>query len=224
MKLNGNNSVLIEFNKLKEHHVLVENPLRDDAFFIDNDTKIQLIKEKFEDILNIIGLDLKDDSLKETPHRIAKMYINEIFSGINPENRPKITLFKNKYKYHQPLIEMHIPFTSFCEHHFVPIIGKANIAYIPNDYVIGLSKLHRLTDYYAKRPQVQERLTQQIHSDITKTLQTESVGVVLKANHTCISCRGVKDLRSSTITSVFTGKIQENNAVVSLLLDSNLQL
>lgn len=220
MKINGNTnfSIVVEENNSK--HSSIENPLREDAFAIDNETKVKLIQEKFEDILYIIGLDLTDDSLKDTPHRIAKMYINEIFSGLNPNNRPKITLFKNKYNYHTPLIEMNIPFTSFCEHHFVPIIGKANIAYIPKENVIGLSKLHRLTNYYAKRPQVQERLTQQILEDLTISLQTESVGVVLKASHTCISCRGVNDLESSTITSAFTGKIQADNTVISILLGS----
>jgi len=220
MKLNGNKIVSLKLDESSNHYATIKNPLRNDAFSIDDETKIRLIKDKFEDILNIIGLDLTDDSLKETPHRIAKMYINEIFSGLNPKNRPKITLFKNKYNYHSPLIEINIPFTSFCEHHFVPIIGKANIAYIPKDYVIGLSKLHRLTNYYAKRPQVQERLTQQILEDLTNSLQTESIGVVLKASHTCISCRGVEDLGSSTITSVFTGEILENNTIVSLLLES----
>lgn len=207
-------------NKSNSRRVLIENPLHDDAFSIDDETKIQLITQKFEEILHIIGLDLEDDSLKETPHRIAKMYINEVFSGINPANRPKITLFKNKYKYHTPLIELNIPFSSFCEHHFVPIIGKANIAYIPKDDVIGLSKLHRLTNFYAKRPQVQERLTQQISEDLIEILKAESVGVVLKASHTCISCRGVKDVGSTTITSVFSGEIEENNATISLLLES----
>jgi len=218
MILNGKNTVAIESNQKEEHHVSVVNPLRDDAFSIDDATKIKMIKGKFEEILNIIGLDIKNDSLKETPQRIAKMYVNEIFSGINPKNRPKLTLFKNEYKYHTPLIEMDIPFTSFCEHHFVPIIGKANIAYIPKDYVIGLSKLHRLTDYYAKRPQVQERLTKQILEDLVNLLKTESIGIVLKASHTCISCRGVEDLGSSTITSIFRGKIAEDYAIISLLL------
>jgi len=221
MKINGNTNISIVVEENNRIQTAIENPLRNGAFAIDNETKIKLIQEKFEDILHIIGLDLTDDSLRDTPHRIAKMYINEIFSGLNPNNRPKITLFRNKYNYHTPLIEMNIPFTSFCEHHFVPIIGKANIAYIPKDYVIGLSKLHRLTNFYAKRPQVQERLTQQIHDDLISSLQTESVGVVLKASHTCISCRGVEDLDSATITSVFTGKIQTDTAVVSILLGDN---
>jgi GTP cyclohydrolase I len=220
MKLNGNNTVITKNDKKVTHHAKFENPLHDDAFSIDNTTKIELIKNRFEEILHIIGLDLTDDSLKDTPHRIAKMYINEIFSGINPNNKPKITLFKNKYEYHTPLIELNIPFTSFCEHHFVPITGKANVAYIPKDYVIGLSKIHRLIDYYARRPQVQERLTQQIIKDLSDTLQTNDVGLAMKASHSCISCRGVEDFGSSTITSGFLGQIANNKAVVSLLLES----
>ncbi len=217
MNFNGNHKISIKIEKEVDHCAMAENPMRDDAFSLDDEMKIALIKEKFEDILSIIGLHLNDDSIADTPHRIAKMYINEIFSGLNPKNRPEITLFENKYNYHSPLIEMNIPFTSFCEHHFVPIIGNANIAYIPNNYVIGLSKLHRITDYYAKRPQVQERLTQQIHKDLTETMQTSNVGIVLKASHTCISCRGVADHGSSTITSVFSGKIADDSTIISLL-------
>jgi len=210
MKINGNNteSFTIENKNLK--NIPIENPLRKDAFAFDDEVKIQLIRQKFEEILHIIGLDLKDDSIKETPNRIAKMYINEVFSGLNPKNRPNITLFKNTYKYDSPLIELNIPFTSFCEHHFVPIVGIANIAYIPNEYVIGLSKLHRLTNFYAKRPQVQERLTKQIHQDLKNLLKTENIGVVLKATHSCISCRGVEDSGSSTISSAISGKIKDD--------------
>ncbi len=210
MSINGNNSesFTIENKNLKNNPI--ENPLHKAAFAFDDEMKIQLIRQKFEEILHIIGLDLKDDSINETPHRIAKMYINEVFSGLNPSNRPDITLFKNTYKYDSPLIELNIPFTSFCEHHFVPIVGIANIAYIPNEYVIGLSKLHRLTNYYAKRPQVQERLTKQIHQDLKNLLNTENVGVVLKATHSCISCRGVEDSGSSTISSAISGKIKND--------------
>lgn len=218
MKTNGYNN-LIENHIVIKHHAEIDNPLHEDAFSISDKTKIELISEKFKEILHIIGLDLNDDSIAETPQRIAKMYINEIFSGINPVNRPEITLFKNKYHYQSPLIEMNIPFTSFCEHHFVPIVGKANVAYIPKDYVIGLSKIHRIVDYYARRPQVQERLTQQILEDLKKTLQTKDVGIVLRANHSCISCRGVKDQDSSTITSVFSGKIEQDKVLINYLLD-----
>lgn len=221
MKINGENILTAELHQKLNHHVRSDNPLHDDPFSISDEMKISLIKDKFEEILHIIGLDLSDDSLKDTPHRIAKMYINEIFRGINPKNRPAITLFKNTYKYNTPLIELNIPFKSFCEHHFVPIMGIANVAYIPNEYVIGLSKIHRLVDYYARRPKVQERLTQQIIKDLSKILQTKDIGIVLKANHTCISCRGVEDLGSSTITSRFLGKIAEDSATISLVLGTN---
>ncbi len=217
MNINGNNteSFTIENKNLK--NTPIKNPLHKDAFAFDDEVKIQLIRQKFEEIIHIIGLDLKDDSIKETPHRIAKMYINEVFSGLNPKNRPEITLFKNTYKYNSPLLELNIPFTSFCEHHFVPIVGVANIAYIPNEYVISLSKLHRLTNYYAKRPQVQERLTKQIHQDLINLLTTENIGVVLKATHSCISCRGVEDAGSSTISSAISGKIKDDVVVNSKL-------
>lgn len=217
MYTNGNDSLENVKQLINNYYTEIENPLLDNAFAVSDNEKINLITEKFEDILTIIGLDLTDDSLKNTPQRIAKMYINEIFKGLNPKNRPKITLFKNKYSYQTPLIERNIPFTSFCEHHFVPINGIANVAYIPKDYVIGLSKIHRLIDFYARRPQVQERLTLQIVEDLSKTLQTKDIGVVLKASHSCISCRGVEDIGSSTITSSFLGKIMANNTIISEL-------
>jgi len=218
MEINGNNAISLKIEKRNKKYNPIENPLHEGAFSIDDEAKIQLIMQKFEEILHVIGLDLEDDSIKETPHRIAKMYIHEIFSGLNPKNRPKITLFKNNYNYHSPLIELNIPFTSFCEHHFVPIVGKANIAYIPKNYVIGLSKLHRLTNYFAKRPQVQERLTQQIHQDLKNLLQTENVGVVLKANHSCISCRGVEDEGSVTISSAISGELKSDGVTVLKLM------
>ncbi len=218
MKVNGNMVLLKEIGLNTNHHATVKNPLRDDAFAMDDAIKIKLISEKFKDIIEILGLDLADDSLKDTPKRVAKMYVNEIFSGLNPKNKPKITVFKNTYNYHTPLVELNIPFTSFCEHHFVPIQGTANIAYIPNDYVIGLSKIHRLVDYYARRPQVQERLTMQILQELTTTLKTDDVGVVLKASHSCISCRGVEDSGSSTVTSAFSGQVKADNNLMSILL------
>ncbi|MGM5470016.1 GTP cyclohydrolase I FolE [Flavobacteriaceae bacterium LMO-SS05] len=221
MKVNGT-SLLTDDRPLNgNHHVVVKTPLRDDAFAVDDELKVERIAEKFKDIIQILGLDLSDDSIKDTPNRVAKMYVNEIFSGLNPKNKPAITVFKNTYQYHTPLIELNIPFTSFCEHHFVPIQGKANIAYIPKDYVIGLSKIHRLVDYYARRPQVQERLTMQILQELSTTLQTDDIGVVLKASHNCISCRGVEDLGSSTVTSAFTGKLNNNSNVMSILLGSH---
>jgi|SRR5690606_37263521 len=222
MHLNGKPILMEKEAEIIELHKTVLNPLREDAFEMDDIGKIELISEKFRDIIELLGLDLTDDSIKDTPGRVAKMYVKEIFSGLNPQNKPSITVFKNKYGYHTPLIELNIPFTSFCEHHFVPIQGKANIAYIPGDYVIGLSKIHRITDYYARRPQVQERLTMQILQELSTSLQTKDVGVVLRATHKCISCRGVEDLGSSTVTSAFTGQVLENNNLISILLGSNM--
>ena len=193
-----------------------EIPPASQSLLSDHD-KIELLTEKFEEVLRIIGLDLEDDSLRETPGRIARMYLNEIFRGVNPKNKPKITLFENPYGYHSPLLEMNIPFTSFCEHHFVPITGKANLAYIPKAKVIGLSKLHRLVDYHARRPQVQERLTMQIAYDLRDCLQSEDVGVVLQASHSCISCRGVEHQGSSTITSLFLGSLNTNEEIRKIL-------
>ncbi|MBV6484393.1 MAG: GTP cyclohydrolase 1 [Flavobacteriales bacterium] len=220
-KLNGNTLLKKESSVNSNHHITVENPLRDDAFIIDDNLKIELIAEKFKDIVEILGFDLTNDSIKDTPNRVAKMYVNEIFKGLNPINKPEIAVFKNEYEYHTPLVELNIPFTSFCEHHFVPIQGKVNIAYIPKNYVIGLSKIHRLVDFYARRPQVQERLTMQIAQELSSTLDTNDVGVVLKANHSCISCRGVEDLGSSTLTSVFLGQIKSDNSLIKVLLGSN---
>lgn len=217
MELNGNTLLVKESLKSFNHHVVVKNPLRDDAFELDDITKVALITEKFKDIIEILGLDFTNDSIKDTPNRVAKMYVNEIFKGLNPKNRPEVTVFENSYGYNTPLIELNIPFTSFCEHHFVPIQGKANIAYIPKDYVIGLSKIHRLVDFYARRPQVQERLTKQILQELSTTLDTNDIGVVLKANHSCISCRGVKDSGSSTITSGFLGEISTDSSIISIL-------
>lgn len=221
MKLNGNSFLSEQELNNNHQHVEVKNPLRVDAFEMNDAKKINLISDKFKEIIEILGLDLSDDSIKDTPNRVAKMYVNEIFRGLNPKNKPKITVFENTYQYHEPVVELQIPFTSFCEHHFVPIQGKANIAYIPKDYVIGLSKIHRLVDFYARRPQVQERLTMQILQELSATLHTKNVGVVLKASHNCISCRGVEDIGSATLTSVFTGLIKENNNLTSVLLGSN---
>ena len=215
--MNGNNCLAekegIPLNFRTKMKVTPDRP----GTFISDQNKIELLTEKFEEVLRIIGLDTEDDSLKDTPRRIAKMYINEIFKGLNPQNRPEITLFENSYGYHSPLLEMNIPFTSFCEHHFVPIMGKANLVYVPKNKVIGLSKLHRLVDFHARRPQVQERLTFQIAKDLMECLGTEDVGVVLKGSHSCISCRGVEDQGSSTITSLFYGSLFENQGIKNIL-------
>jgi len=185
-------------------------PIRVDAFDLEDDIKIELISKKFKDIMEILGLDLSDDSLKDTPNRVAKMYVKEIFSGLNPANKPAIALFDNKYKYDEMVLEKNITFYSNCEHHFVPIIGKAHVAYISNGKVIGLSKLNRIVEYYAKRPQVQERLTMQIANEFKKILNTEDVAVVIDAKHLCVSMRGVKDESSTTITASYSGKFKED--------------
>jgi len=184
-------------------------PMREDAFELDDETKIELIEKRFEEIMNILGLDLSDDSLKGTPKRVAKMYVQEIFKGLNPKNAPKIALFENKYQYDQMLIERDITLYSNCEHHFVPIVGKAHVAYISNGKVIGLSKINRIVEYFSKRPQVQERLTVQIANYLRDVLQTEDVAVVIDAKHLCVSSRGVEDTTSSTITATYLGKFQE---------------
>jgi GTP cyclohydrolase I len=214
--LNMKSKELIEINidEIGDNHVMTsaETPLREDAFELDDDLKIELIEEKFRDIMNILGLDLTDDSLKGTPRRVAKMYVKEIFSGLNPQNKPKIALFENKYHYKEMLVEKDITFYSNCEHHFVPIIGKAHVAYISNGKVIGLSKINRIVQYFAKRPQVQERLTIQIANYLKETLQTEDVAVVIDAHHLCVSSRGIQDITSSTITSSFNGKFNSEQS------------
>lgn len=181
-------------------------PLKSSAFDIDDETKISLIADHFTEILNILGLDLTDDSLKGTPNRIAKMYVKEIFSGLNPQNKPEPTLFENNYRYNEMLVEKNIAVFSNCEHHFVPITGKAHVAYISNGTVIGLSKLNRIVQYYSQRPQVQERLTIQICEEIKAVMGTEDVAVMIDANHHCVSSRGIRDAGSSTITTSFSGK------------------
>jgi GTP cyclohydrolase I len=191
-----------------DDHVLssYNTPLRLDAFDIDDETKIELIRKHFKQIMEIMGLDLNDDSLKGTPERVAKMYIKEIFSGLNPANKPAVTLFENKYNYNQMLVEKNITVFSNCEHHFVPIVGKAHIAYISSGKVIGLSKLNRIVQYYSKRPQVQERLTVQIGEALKEILNTEDIAVVIDADHMCVQSRGVQDVSSSTVTSYYGGK------------------
>jgi len=183
-----------------------KTPLREDAFKIDDNSKIELIEKHFGEIMNILGLDMNDDSLKDTPRRVAKMFINETFKGLNPANKPNITLFDNKYNYKQMVIEKDVSFYSNCEHHFVPFYGKAHIGYISSGKVVGLSKLNRIVDYYSKRPQVQERLTIQIANEIMEALQTEDVAVVMEAKHLCVSSRGIKDDTSLTTTSALFGK------------------
>jgi GTP cyclohydrolase I len=187
-----------------------ETPLREDAFEMDDELKMELIEKHFREIMNILGLDLSDDSLKGTPQRVAKMYVQEIFSGLDPKNKPEVKLFENKYKYNEMLVEKDITFYSNCEHHFVPIIGKAHVGYISNGNVIGLSKIHRIVNYFAKRPQVQERMTIQITNELKKALKSDDVAVVIDAAHLCVSSRGVSDTTSSTVTSKFSGRFRED--------------
>ena len=199
---------LAEFENEDNNHFLssIDTPIRSDAFAIDDELKIELIEKKFKEIMEVLGLDLTDDSLKDTPKRVAKMYVKEFFSGLNPDNRPSITLFENKYKFNQMIVERDITLYSTCEHHFVPIIGKAHIGYFSSGKVIGLSKLNRIVQYYAKRPQVQERLTMQIAADLKEMLQTEDVAVLIDADHLCVSSRGIQDVNSSTVTSSYNGR------------------
>jgi GTP cyclohydrolase IA len=194
-----------------ENHIgtSAETPLRADAFELSDEEKIKIISGHFREIMLTLGLDLTDDSLKGTPKRVAKMYVKEIFSGLDPKNKPDIKLFDNKYNYSQMLVEKNITLYSNCEHHFVPIIGKAHIAYISSGKVIGLSKLNRIVQYFAQRPQVQERLTVQISNELKKILETEDVAVVIDAAHLCVSSRGIKDTSSSTITAEYSGKFLE---------------
>jgi len=194
----------------------LETPMKADAFKMSNEEKKQRISTLFADIMDVLGLDLTDDSLKGTPNRVAKMYVEEIFSGLDPANKPKVALFDNKYQYNQMLVEKNITFYSNCEHHFVPIIGKAHIAYKSSGKVIGLSKINRIVQYYAKRPQVQERLTNQIANELKTVLETEDVAVIIDAKHLCVSSRGVKDDTSATVTTYFGGEFNSASKISEL--------
>lgn len=185
-----------------------ETPLREDAFEMDDELKMELIEKHFREIMHVLGLDLSDDSLSGTPRRVAKMFVKEIFSGLNPQNKPQVTLFENKYRYNEMLVEKDITFYSFCEHHFVPIWGKAHVAYISSGKVIGLSKLNRIVQYYARRPQVQERMTVQIANELKEVLETEDVAVLIDAKHMCVAARGVQDTASSTVTAYYGGRFK----------------
>jgi GTP cyclohydrolase I len=204
-------TIEVSIDEMGDEHVStsVDTPLRADAFDLNDEEKIEKIALHFGEIMDILGLDRTDDSLSGTPRRVAKMYVKEIFSGLNPANFPDIKLFENKYQYNQMLVEKNILFYSNCEHHFVPIIGKAHVAYISSGKVIGLSKINRVVQHFAKRPQVQERLTMQITEALKKVLETEDVAVVIDATHLCVSSRGVKDVNSSTLTSHFSGQFAQ---------------
>lgn len=215
IRLNGDKIELsdILIDEMGDNHVSTsaDTPMRDDAFEKSDEEKIAEIENHFRAIMETLGLDLNDDSLKGTPRRVAKMYVQEIFSGLNPANKPDIALFDNKYKYNEMLVEKNISFYSNCEHHFVPIIGKAHLAYISNGQVIGLSKLNRLVQYYAKRPQVQERLTMQIGKDLQQILGTDDVAILIDAKHLCVASRGVEDDTSSTITAFYGGAFKNED-------------
>ncbi len=194
---------------MSEHDFSIETPIRPDAFDLSDDEKVAIIEKHFEGILETLGMDLSDDSLKRTPHRVAKMYVKEIFSGLHPANKPQVTLFENKYRYSQMLVEKDIAVYSMCEHHLVPIYGKAHVAYISNGEVIGLSKINRIVKYFSKRPQVQERLTRQIAQELKETLKTEDVAVVIDAAHMCVAARGVEDVNSATVTADLGGQFKK---------------
>lgn len=212
--INGNGKRTIEiqdFELFGDNHIgtSVDTPMRDDAFDISDDEKIAIIEDKFRDIMETMGLDLTDDSLRGTPHRVAKMFIKEIFYGLNPVNKPKISVFENKFKYNEMLVEKNINMNSTCEHHFLPIVGKAHVAYISNGEVIGLSKINRIVDYFARRPQVQERLTVQIAEELRRILKTDDVAIIIDAKHMCVSSRGIQDESSSTVTAEYSGKFKD---------------
>ena len=204
---------LLDAYEKGEHHQpgSADTPLREDAFAMDDDLKMELISKHFREIMHILGLDLTDDSLRGTPDRVAKMYVKEIFSGLNPANKPKVALFENKYDYNQMLVEKDIVVHSNCEHHFVPIVGKVHVAYFSSGKVIGLSKINRLVHYFARRPQVQERLTKQIAEGLQEALQTKDVAVIVDAAHLCVSMRGVQDHGGTTITASYSGVFEQEH-------------
>ena len=202
-----------KFDTICDNHIgtSTKTPMRSDAFKLSSNEKIDIIKSDVQHIMETLGLDLSDDSLKGTPNRVAKMFVNEIFGGLDPAKKPKASTFDNKYQYGEMLVEKNITLYSTCEHHFLPIVGRAHIAYISNGTVVGLSKMNRIVDYFAKRPQVQERLTIQIVEELQKVLNTKDVACVIDAKHLCVNSRGIRDIESSTVTSEFGGKFKEKD-------------
>ncbi len=202
-----------EHDELGENHIgsSADTPLREDAFQLDDATKIELIQKHFREIMLVLGLDMSDDSLKGTPRRVAKMYVQEIFSGLNPAAKPSITLFENKYGFDEMVLVRDISFYTTCEHHFLPFFGKAHVAYMPKGKVAGLSKINRLVEFFAKRPQVQERLTMQIAQEIRDSFATEDVAVMIEAKHLCVAARGIEDVHSDTVTSKYFGKFNHDD-------------
>ncbi|GAA4317699.1 GTP cyclohydrolase I FolE [Pontixanthobacter gangjinensis] len=203
--------ILNEIEEMGDAHASssANTPLREDAFEKTDAEKIDLIKEDVRNILDTLGLDLNDDSLKGTPLRVAKMFVNEVFAGLHPKRKPKASTFENKYKYGEMLVEKNITVYSTCEHHLLPIVGRAHVAYISNGTVVGLSKMNRIVDYFAKRPQVQERMTMQIVHELQNVLGTPDVACVVDAKHLCVNSRGIRDIESSTVTSEFGGAFKK---------------
>jgi GTP cyclohydrolase IA len=201
-----------EIDELGDNHVSTsaKTPLRHDAFVLSDEEKIDAIEADFEHILQTLGLDLTDDSLKGTPRRVAKAFVKELFMGLNPNKKPKLSTFDNTYKYGEMLVEKNIVLYTTCEHHFLPIIGRAHVAYISKGKVIGLSKMNRIVDYFAKRPQVQERLTMQVVQALQKALGTDDVACVIDAKHLCVNSRGIRDIASSTVTAEFGGQFKNS--------------
>jgi len=204
-------NILDNIEEIGDNHIAssTENPIRKDAFDISDEEKIGLIEKDVNRILETLGMDLTDDSLKGTPKRVAKMFVQEIFGGLNPKRKPKASVFENKYKYGEMLVEKNITVYSTCEHHLLPIVGRAHVAYISNGTVVGLSKMNRIVDFFAKRPQVQERMTMQIVNELQEVLGTKDVACVIDAKHLCVNSRGIRDIESSTVTSEFGGKFKE---------------
>jgi len=216
----GKNGKINEIiDEMGDNHISssAQNPLRDDAFSLSDEEKIELIQNDFSNILHTLGMDLNDDSLRGTPLRVAKMFVKEVFGGLHPDKKPKLSTFENNYKYGEMLVEKNITVYSTCEHHLLPIVGKAHVAYISNGKVIGLSKMNRIVDYYAKRPQVQERLTMQIVQSLQEALGTEDVACIIDAKHLCVNSRGIEDVASSTVTSEYGGKFKEESVKRELL-------
>jgi GTP cyclohydrolase I len=210
MKINNDFN---DIDALGDDHVgsSSDTPLRADAFKLSNTEKIDIIKDDVRHILETLGLDLNDDSLSGTPMRVSKMFVNEIFGGLDPDKKPNASTFENKYKYGEMLVEKNITVYSTCEHHLLPIVGRAHVAYISNGTVVGLSKMNRIVDYFAKRPQVQERLTIQVVKELQQVLNTEDVACVIDAKHLCVNSRGIRDIESSTVTSEFGGQFKNKD-------------
>jgi len=215
----SNNKDLGEDHRMSSY----DTPIKEDAFRLSDQNKIDEIAKHFQGIMDVLGLDLSDESLKGTPERVAKMYVNELFNGLNPDNLTKISLFENNYKYNGMLVEKDIELYSTCEHHFVPIIGKVHVAYIAKDKIIGLSKINRIVQHFSKRPQVQERLTIQVINKLKESLNTSDVACIIEAKHLCVNMRGVRDTKSATITAQYSGSFNKQEVKGEFLNHVNLE-